>query len=60
MKTELIYLLEELDKHPDDKHIRVKDLKMMILKAFNKASKDEEENLRISDDIQSDIQSDIY
>jgi hypothetical protein len=60
MKTELTYLLEELDKHPDDKHIQVKDLKMMILEAFNKASKDEEENLRISDDIQSDIQSDIY
>ena len=43
MKTELTYLLEELDSWDNDKPIQVKDLKRMIEKSFNQAAKDEQE-----------------
>jgi hypothetical protein len=42
MKTELTYLLEELDNWGNDNVITIKSLKRMIEKSFNEAAKDEE------------------
>lgn len=40
MKTELSYLLEELDNWDENKPIQVKDLKRMINKSFESAYED--------------------
>jgi len=42
MKTELTYILEELDNWGDDNVITIKSLKKLINKAFKKADEDEE------------------
>jgi hypothetical protein len=42
MKTELTYLLEELDNWGDDNVIDIRSLKKLINKAFEKAAEDEE------------------
>lgn len=34
MESELSYLLTELDKHPDNQVITIKDLKLLIQNAF--------------------------
>lgn len=39
MNTELTYLLEELDNWDKDKPIQVKDLKRMIIKSFEAATR---------------------
>ena len=41
MKTELTYLLEELDKWSSSALIRVDDLKKMIERSFEKAAEDQ-------------------
>ena len=56
MKTELTYLLEELDNWDEDKPIQVKDLKRMINKSFKKAAEDKQQKIEdsmfeIGDDI---------
>ena len=43
MKTELTYLLEELDNWDENKPIQIKDLKKMIEKSFKKAAEDQQQ-----------------
>jgi len=43
MKTELTYLLEELDNWDENKPIQIKDLKKMIEKSFKKAAIDQQQ-----------------
>lgn len=43
MKTELTYLLEQLDRWNPNQSITVRDLKIMIENSFSKAGKDQEQ-----------------
>ena len=43
MKSELTYLLDELDNWSDDTPLIVQDLKKMINKSFKQASKDQDD-----------------
>lgn len=43
MKSELTYLLEELDNWDENKPIQVKDLKRMINKSFKQVTKDQQQ-----------------